>query len=132
MKFLYKKFQAKKKEIVEVRIDRPTQVRFMTAVDFKRYKNGRSFNFFGGTFEGSLVRFVLPYDSVWHVVVEKGTHYEPMDMNAQCRVLPPDRQVLSSVALDAPAHVREAEEQAQILIDSAEAPVQDQQESDRN
>ncbi|MBK7753155.1 MAG: DUF1883 domain-containing protein [Flavobacteriales bacterium] len=104
----------------------------MTAVDFKRYKNGRSFNFFGGTFEGSLVRFVLPYDSVWHVVVEKGTHYEPMDMNAQCRVLPPDRQVLSSVALDAPAHVREAEEQAQILIDSAEAPVQDQQESDRN
>jgi hypothetical protein len=132
MRFLYKKFQAKKKEIVEVRIDRRTKVRFMTAVDFKRYKNGRSFNFFGGTFETSPVLFVLPYDSVWHVVVEKGTHYNPIDMNAQCRILPPDRQVLSSVALDAPAHVREAEEQAQIMMDSAEAPVRGEEEGDRN
>jgi len=126
MKFLYKKFQAKKKEIVEVRLDRPTKVRFMTAVDFKRYKNGRSFNFFGGTFEDPLVRFVLPYDSVWHVVVEKGSHYQPIEIEATCQVLPPDRQALSSVAIDAPAHVREAEQQAQLLMDNEEAPVQDQ------
>ena len=38
MKFLYKKFQAKKKEIVEVRIDRPTKVRFMTAEDLILHK----------------------------------------------------------------------------------------------
>lgn len=132
MKFLYKKFQAKKKEIIEVTIDRPTKVRFMTAVDFKRYKNGRSFNFFGGTFDGSTVHFVLPYDSVWHVVVEKGSHYEPMELTAKCRVLPPDRQVLSTVALDAPAHVREAEEKAQILLDNEEAPVQNEEEGGRN
>jgi hypothetical protein len=120
MQYLYKQFQAKKKEILEVEIDRPTKVRFMTAVEFKRYKNCRSFTFYGGTYDSSPIRFVIPHDAVWYVVVEKGSRYNPLPVQAQCRVLQPDRQVLSSVAIDAPARVRDAEDRAALL--EAEVP----------
>ena len=108
MKFLHKQYQAKKKEIIEVEIDRPVKVKFMTGFDHKNYKLGRTHKYFGGMFDESPVRFVVPFDSVWNVVVEKGTHYEPVVVNAQCRLLLPDRSVLSSVALDSPDSVRRA------------------------
>lgn len=109
MQYLYKQFQAKKKEVIEVEMDRPTKVRFMTATEFKRYKNCRTFTFYGGTFDSTPVRFVVPHDAVWYVVVEKGLRAEAIPVKAQCRLLPPDRQIRSSVALDAPAHVRAAD-----------------------
>lgn len=126
MQYLYKQFQAKKKEIIEVEIDRPTKVRFLTAVEYKRYKNCRSFTFYGGTYDSSPVRFVIPHDAVWYVVVEKGSRYSPVPVQARCRVLQPDRQVLSSVALDAPAHVRDAEDRAALM--EAEVPEEDRTE----
>lgn len=108
MKFLHKQYQAKKKEILEVEIDRPTKVKFMTAYDMKLYRTGKTHKYFGGMFDESPVRFVVPFDSVWNIVVEKGTHYAPLEVNARCRQLLPDRSALSSVALDAPPHVRQA------------------------
>ena len=107
MKFLHQRFPAKKKDIVEVDLDRPARVKFMTAREFKYYKMGKTHSYFGGRFEDSPVRFVLPFDSVWTVVVEKGTHSSPIDVKAACKLLPPDRGMLSSVAIDAPAHVRD-------------------------
>lgn len=110
MRFLHKHYPAKKKEIIEVEIDRPAKVKFMTAFDHKQYKLGRSHKYFGGRFEESPVRFVVPYDSVWHVVVEKGTHYQPLDVAARCRLMLPDRDARSSIAADAPDHVRALEQ----------------------
>ncbi len=110
MKFLHKQYQAKKKEFLEVEIDRPARVKFMTAMDFKRYKNCRTHKFYGGLFEESPVRFVVPHDAVWYVVVEKGTTAEPNEVNASCRLMLPNRAVVSSIASDAPQHVRELAE----------------------
>lgn len=107
MKFLYRQFQAKKKEVIEVELDQPAKVKFMTASEFRRYKNARTHNYYGGTFESSPVRFVLPFDSVWTVVVEKGPRRAHVNVKAQCRVLPPDREALSSIAIDAPPSVRD-------------------------
>lgn len=115
MRFLYKQFQAKKKEIIEVEIDQPTKVKFMTASEFKKYKKGKTHSFFGGRFEESPIRFVLPFDSMWNVVIEKGSYHEPMQITASCRLMMPDRQVTSSIAADAPAHVR-----AQSWLDAGE------------
>ena len=106
MRFLHVKFPGKKKEIVEVAISHQARVKFMTAREFKLYSNSRTHTFFGGTFKKGTVRFVVPFDSVWTVVVEKGTASAPVDVTARCSVLPPDRDALSTVALDAPAHVR--------------------------
>lgn len=112
MRFLHQKFQGKKKEIVEVDLDRPARVKFMTATEFKRYSGARTHTFFGGRFDAGKVRFVLPFDSAWTVVVEKGTKTDPVDVKARVSLCPPDREVLSTLAIDAPDHVR-----AQAMLD---------------
>ncbi|MBK8227128.1 MAG: DUF1883 domain-containing protein [Flavobacteriales bacterium] len=109
MKFLHKTFELKKKEIIEVDIDVATKVKFMTGRDFKHYKQGKTHTYYGGFFEESPVRFVVPFESVWNVVVEKGTFRNPMEVNGKCGVLPPNSTVRSTVASDAPEHVRLAE-----------------------
>ena len=109
MKFLHKTFELKKKEIIEVNIDAPTKVKFLTGRDMKSYKLGKTYTYYGGTYEESPVRFVVPFESVWNVVVEKGSFRSPIDVNATCGVLPPNSTVRSSIAVDAPEHVRLAE-----------------------
>ena len=116
MKFLHKQYQAKKKEIIEVELDRAAKVKFMTAMDFKQYKNGRSHKYYGGLFEESPVRFVLPHDAVWYAVVEKGTSADPQDVVASTRLMLPNGAVVSSMAADAPQHVRLAENEERALI----------------
>lgn len=106
MKFLYKQYPAKKKEILEVELDGSARVKFMTASEFKKYSNGRTHTYYGGQFEGSPVRFVVPFDSVWYVVIEKGTSREPVRVQARTRLRVADRDVLSSIAIDAPAEHR--------------------------
>lgn len=106
MRFLHKAYEAKRKEIIEVEIDRPTRVKFMTAKEMKNYRQGRTHTFFGGLFEESPVRFVVPFDGLWFVVVEKGTWALPADIHASCRLMHPNGLVSSSIASDAPPEVR--------------------------
>ena len=113
MKFLHQKFQGKKKEIVEVALNKPTRVKFMTASEFKKYTGARTHTFFGGMFNKGTIRFVLPFDSVWTVVVEKGTASAPVDVKASCTLVPSDRNARSTVAIDAPTHVLAALDEAE-------------------
>jgi len=110
MKFLHKTFELKRREIIEVNIDAPTKVKFLTGQDMKAYKRGKTHSYYGGLFEESPVRFVVPFEAVWNVVVEKGSYREPIEVHAKCGVIAPNSTVRSSIATDAPAHVREAEE----------------------
>ncbi|HPF89816.1 MAG: DUF1883 domain-containing protein [Flavobacteriales bacterium] len=107
MKFLFRSFEAKRKEIVEVEIDQPTKVKFMTARDLKAYRMGKTYSYHGGLFEESPVRFVIPYDGQWTAVVEKGTFRAPLEVAAHCRVLSPNGLVRSSIAIDAPPEIRQ-------------------------
>lgn len=107
MKFLYRPFEAKRKEIIEVDIDQSTKVKFMTAKDLKSYRMGKTYSYHGGLFEESPVRFVIPYDGVWNAVVERGTFHEPIDVKASCRRLSPNGLVRSSIAVDAPPELRQ-------------------------
>jgi hypothetical protein len=130
MKFLHKTFELKKKEIIEVHIDVATKVKFMTGRDFKNYKLGKTYTYYGGLFEESPVRFVVPFEAVWNVVVEKGSYRNPMEVSAQCAVLPPNRTVRSSVASDAPEHVRQAqaaEEGEAALLEGTEGEAPEQE-----
>ncbi len=106
MKFLYRPLEAKRKEIIEVEIDKPTKVKFMTARDLKAYRQGKTHTYVGGLYEESPIRFVVPFDSVWNVVVEKGTYAQPMEVQASCRRMSPNSLVSTSVAADAPPEVR--------------------------
>ena len=107
MKFLHQSFEAKRKEIIEVEIDVATSVKFMSGTSLKAYRMGKTNTYYGGRFEESPVRFVIPSDGVWNVVVEKGTYSAPIEVNAVCKLLNPNNLVYSSVAVDAPDHIRE-------------------------
>ncbi len=123
MKFLYQSFEAKRKEIIEVEIDKSTKVKFMTGRDLKAYRQGRTYSYHGGLFEESPVRFVVPHDSVWTVVVEKGTYAVPEDIAAACKLLNPNNKVLSSIAVDAPPEVKNrALDAATDAADELDAP----------
>jgi hypothetical protein len=102
MKFLHQTFEAQRSEIIEVEIDTPTKVKFMTGRDLKAYKMGKTHSYFGGLFEESPIRFVVPYDGKWTVVVEKGTYNAPLEVKASCRLTVPNPHVTSTVASDAP------------------------------
>lgn len=101
MRFLYKPFEAKKKQIIEVEINISTKVKFMTGKEMKAYKMGQTHTYIGGLYEESPIRFVVPYDSVWNVVVEKGTHHAPLDVEAHCHLIPPNNSVRTSIPVDA-------------------------------
>jgi hypothetical protein len=107
MKFLHQTFEAQRSEIIEVEIDKPTKVKFMTGRDLKAYKLGKTHTYYGGMFEESPVRFVVPYDGKWTVVVEKGTYSAPLDVTASCQLTVPNPHVTSTVAIDAPPGSRD-------------------------
>lgn len=107
MKFLFRSFEAKRKQIIEVEIDQPTKVKFMTARDLKSYRQGKTYSYHGGLFEESPIRFVIPYDSQWSAVVEKGTYRAPVEVRASTRLMSPNGLVRSSIAVDAPEEVRQ-------------------------
>ena len=90
MKFLYRKYPAKKKEIIEVRTDQSAQVKFMTAAEFKKYAGGRTHSYFKGQENDEAISFTLPYDGVWHAVVEKGTDPAMADITASSVLRMPD------------------------------------------
>jgi len=102
MKFLYNSFKAKKKQIVKVTFDQPTKVKLMTSYDLNKYKQGRTHRYRGGFFEESPVYFRLPSDGIWNAVVEKGTTQNEIVVQASVNILPPDKSIKDSAALDAP------------------------------
>ena len=85
MKFLYKKYAAKKGEVIEVALSAPSIVKFMTASEFKKYAGGRTHTYYKGRDEDDHVRLSLPFDSTWHAVVEKGD----TDLTATTKLCPP-------------------------------------------
>ena len=120
MKFLHQTLEAQRSEIIEVEIDTPTKVKFMTGRQLKFYKLGKTHTYYGGMFEESPVRFVVPFDAKWTVVVEKGTHREPLEVHASVSLTPPNPMVTSTVASDAPPSVSNASANGQKDLDEAQ------------
>lgn len=88
MKFLFRKYPAKKGEIIEVGVNAPAIVKFMTAAEFKKYTGSRTHTYFKGREADSVIRFALPFDSIWHAVVEK----ENDEVSATSKLCPPSPQ----------------------------------------
>lgn len=88
MKFLYRKYAAKKGQCIEVEISSPATVKFMTAAEFKRYAGGRTHTYFKGRLDDGTVRIALPFDSVWHAVVESGNN--GITANSRLRATAPE------------------------------------------
>ncbi len=89
MKFLYNKYPAKKGEVIEVALSSPAKVKFMTAAEFRKYAGSRTHTYYRGREDGENVRIILPFDSVWHAVVEKGN----AELSATTKLCPPSAAI---------------------------------------
>lgn len=81
------KYPAKRNESIQVELDRPAKVKFMTAGEFKKYAGGRTHTYFRGQGQDTVLRFTLPFDSIWHAVVEQPKDEAPVQ--AKCKLCGP-------------------------------------------
>lgn len=89
MKILQQAVKVKRHSRVNVHFDKPCTIYLMTEVNFKRYKDGASFRRLGGPFDKSPAEFVAPYDGTWHAVIERGSHFNPINVSGRVEVLAP-------------------------------------------
>lgn len=101
MRFLHGKVKAYKGQTIEITFSEPTRVLVMNQKNFEKYKNNLTFTYYGGMKEDSPYSFKVPVSGEWYVVVEKGTYHEPKDMEANFKVVAPEKpQVAQSVESD--------------------------------
>ncbi|HKK37960.1 MAG TPA: DUF1883 domain-containing protein [Cryomorphaceae bacterium] len=88
MKFLHKPFQAKAKDKIEVSFDKPTKVLLLESSQFLKYKKGVTYRYRGGKAEKSPVSFTIPFEGIWHAVIEKGTYHQPLEVSGNATLIP--------------------------------------------
>ncbi len=88
MKILQKPFTAKEKDKIEVTFDKPTKVLLIESSQFTRYKKGLTYQYRGGKAEQSPVTFTVPFDGIWHAVIEKGTYTNPLEVTGNAKLIP--------------------------------------------
>ncbi len=86
MKYLHRVFKAKKGTHVVVHISEPTRVLLIGDYQYKQYKEHKTFNYRGGLVEGKSQEFDIPNDGLWHVVIEKGSYYNPLPVTASVEI----------------------------------------------
>jgi hypothetical protein len=129
MKILQQSVKVKRGSRVLVKFSKPTNIYLMTEVNFKRYKDGASFRRLGGEYKQSPAEFVAPYDGTWHAVIERGSHFNPIDVTGSVEVLPPLRKETPYfVADDAPTPAFKEEEVIEDNRDTDEEEKEDEDE----
>ncbi len=80
MRFLHQRLKLKRKQMIKVHFSEPTNVKLLSAPEFKKYKLGKTHTYYGGAHTNSPASFEIPYDGIWHAVIEKGTYNNPIDV----------------------------------------------------
>lgn len=93
MKYLHKQLKAGRNCVVVVNFDHPTKVMLLKDSEYRKYKDGRTYDYRGGFAEKSPVKFILPEGATWHVIVEKGSYFNPIRINASIQLLPAGTEV---------------------------------------
>ena len=86
MKYLHQIFKAKKGTTIKVHFSEPTKVLLLGDYQYKNYKENRTYDYRGGLLEESPQRFEIPNDGKWHVVVERGSYFNPKNIVASVEV----------------------------------------------
>lgn len=72
MNFLHQEFNLTKSDLVEVTLDGQANVLLMDPSNYKSYREGKTYRYFGGLAKVSPVRLSPPHAGHWHVVVDLG------------------------------------------------------------
>jgi len=87
MKFLHKPLKAQAGDVIRVEFSRPTRVLLIQSRQFEKYKKGKTYHYRGGESEKSPVEFTVPFDGVWHAIIEKGTFKNPIDVSGNAELI---------------------------------------------
>ena len=72
MKYSYKEGNFKKGDILSIVIDRKVNVYLMDNVNFARYKNDNSCEYYGGGANSSPYNITVPRTGHWYIVIDLG------------------------------------------------------------
>ena len=87
MKFLHKPIKAKAGDTIKVEFSRPTRVLLIYAGQFGRYKKGKTYEYRGGNSDQSPVEFNVPFEGIWHAVIEKGSFRNPLQVTGNAHLI---------------------------------------------
>jgi len=87
MKFLHKPIKAQAGDIIKVDFSRPTKVLLIHSRQFEKYKQGKTYHYRGGEAEKSPKEFTVPFDGIWHAIIEKGTFKNPLDVSGNAELI---------------------------------------------
>lgn len=72
MNFLHSEVDAGPREVVRVTLDKQANVKMMDDNNFRRYRNGQSYDYYGVLAKASPLDLRPPHQGRWHVVVDLG------------------------------------------------------------
>lgn len=70
MEYLYQSLFLRDGQVVEVELGRKARVLLLTSLNYQLYKQGRSFDYYGGRAISSPVRLAPPRTGQWNLVIE--------------------------------------------------------------
>lgn len=95
MKFLHKPIKANPYQSISVEFSRPTKVLLIHSTHFDRYKKGKTYEYRGGYAEKSPVVFDIPFEGIWHAVIEKGTFKNPINVSGNAKLIKSKHKTLN-------------------------------------
>ena len=72
MKYSYEEGNFKKGDILSIAIDRKVNIYLMDNLNFARYKNSNSCEYFGSTANSSPYNITVPRTGHWYIVIDLG------------------------------------------------------------
>lgn len=72
MKYSYEKGTFRKGDILSIAIDRKVNIYLMDNINFSRYKNNNSFEYYGGVANNSPYNITVPRNGYWYIVIDLG------------------------------------------------------------
>lgn len=72
MKYSYKDGNFRKGDILNITIDRKVNIYLMDDINFSKYRNGSSFEFYGGETVSSPYNIAVPRTGHWYIVIDLG------------------------------------------------------------
>lgn len=72
MNYLHYEFDLTTGDMVEVTLDKQTNVRLLDAANYARYRNGEQHHYYGGLAKESPITIPAPHPGHWHVVIDLG------------------------------------------------------------
>jgi hypothetical protein len=70
--YLHKRLHLQQGQAVEIKIDRFAKVMLLTDANFEKYKRGRAFYYYGGSYRETPLIILPPRPGIYHLVIDLG------------------------------------------------------------